>query len=107
MRDLMGMMKQAQELQEKMQNLQAEIAALEASGSAGAGLVTVTVDGKGGVTAVKIDPSLARPEDIEILEDLIVAAARDAKGKVEAQAEAKMRELTAGLPLPAGLKLPF
>src|SRR3712207_4756608 len=107
MRDLMGMMKQAQELQEKMQNLQAEIAALEASGSAGAGLVTVTVDGKGGVTGVKIDPSLAKPDELEILEDLIVAAARDAKGKVEAQVDVKMRELTAGLPLPAGLKLPF
>src|SRR3712207_4724591 len=107
MRDLMGMMKQAQELQEKMQNLQAEIAALEASGSAGAGLVTVTVDGKGGVTAVKIDPSLAKPPAIEILEDLLAAAARDAKAKVEAQAEAKMGELTAGPPPPAGLKLPF
>jgi DNA-binding YbaB/EbfC family protein len=107
MRDLMGMMKQAKELQDKMQSLQAEIAALEASGSSGAGLVTVVVDGKGGVTGVKIDPSLAKPDEIEILEDLIVAAARDAKSKVEAQAEAKMRELTAGLPLPAGLNLPF
>ncbi len=107
MRDLMGMMKQAKELQDKMQSLQAEIAALEASGSAGAGLVTIVVDGKGGLKSVKIDPSLAKPEELEILEDLIVAAARDAKGKVEAQAEAKMRELTAGLPLPAGLKLPF
>jgi DNA-binding YbaB/EbfC family protein len=107
MRDLMGMMKQAKELQEKMQGLQAEIAALEASGSAGAGLVTVVVDGKGGVKSVKIDPSLAKPDELEILEDLIVAAARDAKGKVEAQAESKMKELTAGLPLPAGLNLPF
>ena len=107
MRDLMGMMKQAKELQEKMQGLQAEIAALEASGSAGAGLVTVVVDGKGGLKSVKIDPSLAKPEELEILEDLIVAAARDAKGKVEAQAERKMGELTAGLGLPAGLNLPF
>ena len=107
MRDLMGMMKQAKELQEKMQSLQAEIAALEATGSAGAGLVTVVVDGKGGVKSVKIDPSLAKPEELEILEDLIVAAASDAKGKVEAQAQAKMQQLTAGLPLPAGLNLPF
>jgi hypothetical protein len=107
MRDLMGMMKQAKELQEKMQGLQAEIAALEASGSAGAGLVTVVVDGKGGLKGVKIDPSLLKPEELEILEDLIVAAARDAKGKVEAQAERKMGELTAGLGLPAGLNLPF
>ena len=107
MRDLMGMMKQAKELQEKMQGLQAEIAALEASGSAGAGLVTVVVDGKGGLKSVKIDPSLAKAEELEILEDLIVAAAQDAKGKVEAQAQAKMGELTAGLGLPAGLNLPL
>ncbi len=107
MRDLFGMMKQAKELQEKMQALQAEVAAMEASGSAGAGLVTVTVDGKGGLKTVKIDPTLMKPEEQEILEDLIVAAARDARGKVESQAEAKMRELTAGLPLPAGLTLPF
>jgi DNA-binding YbaB/EbfC family protein len=107
MKDLMGMMKQAKQLQEKMQGLQEEIAALEAVGISGAGLVTVTVDGKGGVKSLKIDPSLAKPDEIEILEDLIVAAARDAKGKVEAQAEAKMKELTAGLPLPPGLNLPF
>jgi len=105
--DLMGMMKQAKELQEKMQSLQTEIAAMEASGTSGAGLVTVTVDGKGGLKTVKIDPSLAKPEEIEILEDLIVAAARDARAKAETQAEAKMRELTAGLSLPAGLNLPF
>ena len=105
--DLMGMMKQAKQLQEKMQDLQTEIAALEASGTSGAGLVTVTVDGKGGLKSVKIDPSLAKPEELEILEDLIVAAAREARSKVDAQAEAKMRELTARLPLPAGLNLPF
>jgi hypothetical protein len=107
MRDFMGMMKQAQELQEKMQSLQAEVAALEATGAAGAGLVTVTVDGKGGVKGVKIDPSLAKPDEMEILEDLIVAAASDARGKAERLAEEKMKQLTAGLPLPPGLKLPF
>ena len=107
MADFLGMMKQAKQLQEKMQNLQAEIAAMEATGSSGAGLVTVTVDGKGGLKTVKIDPSLAKPEETEILEDLIVAAARDARGKAEAKAEAKMKELTAGLPLPPGLSLPF
>ncbi len=105
--DLMGMMKQAKELHEKMQNLQAEVAAMEASGTAGAGLVTVTVDGKGGLKSVKIDPSLAKPDELEILEDLIVAAARDARAKADAQTEAKMRELTAGLSLPPGLNLPF
>jgi DNA-binding YbaB/EbfC family protein len=107
MRDLMGMMKQAKELQEKMQRLQADIAALEASGASGGGLVTVTVDGKGTLKSVKIDPSLAKPDELEILEDLIVAAARDARAKVDAEAEAKMKELTAGLPLPPGLALPF
>lgn len=107
MRDLLGMMKQAKELQEKMGSLQAEIAELEASGASGGGLVTVTVDGKGLLKSVKIDPSLAKPDEMEILEDLIVAAAGDARAKVDGQAEAKMQELTAGLALPAGLKLPF
>jgi DNA-binding YbaB/EbfC family protein len=107
MRDLMGMMKQAKELQEKMQSLQAEIAALEATGNAGGGLVTVTVDGKGKVKAVKVDPSLLKPDELEILEDLIVAAAHDARLKVDTQAEAKMKDLTAGLPLPPGFSLPF
>jgi DNA-binding YbaB/EbfC family protein len=107
MRDFMGMMQQAKELQEKMQSLQAEIAALEATGSAGGGLVTIVVDGKGGVKSVKIDPSLAKPEELEILEDLIVAAAGDARGKAEAMAEDRMKSLTAGLGLPGGLKLPF
>jgi hypothetical protein len=107
MRDFMGMMQQAKELQEKMQHLQSEIAALEATGTAGAGLVTITVDGTGGVKSVSIDPSLAKPDELEILEDLIVAAARDARGKAEAMAEDKMKTLTAGLGLPGGFKLPF
>ena len=107
MRDFMGMMKQAAALQEKMQSLQTEIAALEASGSAGAGLVTVTVDGKGGLKTVKIDPSLMKPDEAEILEDLIVAAVTDARAKAETLAAEKMKALTAGLPLPPGLTLPF
>lgn len=107
MADFLGMMKQAKVLQEKMQGLQAEIAALEATGIAGAGLVTVTVDGKGGLKAIKIDPSLAKPDEIEILEDLVIAAANDARGKAEALAAEKMKALTAGLPLPPGFSLPF
>ena len=107
MRDFLGMMQQAKQLQEKMQNLQVEIEALEATGTAGAGLVTVTVDGKGGLKSVKIDPSLIKPDEVEILEDLLVAAVRDARGKAEALAEDKMKSLTAGLGLPGGLKLPF
>ena len=107
MADFLGMMKQAKVLQEKMQGLQSEIAALEATGIAGAGLVTVTVDGKGGLKAIKIDPSLAKPDEIEILEDLVIAAANDARGKAEAMAAEKMKALTAGLPLPPGFSLPF
>ncbi len=107
MKDLMGMMKQAKELQEKMQGLQEEVAAMEVSGSSGGGLVTVKVDGKGGLKAIKIDPSLAKADEMEILEDLIVAATNDARGKAEAAAQEKMQELTAGLPLPPGMKLPI
>jgi DNA-binding YbaB/EbfC family protein len=107
MRDFMGMMKQAAALQEKLKALQDEVAALEVSGSAGGGLVTVTVDGKGGLKSVRIDPSLVKPEEVEILEDLIVAAANDARGKAETMAAEKMKALTAGLPLPPGLNLPF
>ena len=107
MRDMFGLMKQASALQEKMQNLQAEITALEATGTSGGGLVTVAVDGKGGLKRVKIDPSLAKPEEMEILEDLIVAAANDARGKAETLAAEKMKSLTNGLPLPPGFQLPF
>lgn len=107
MADFLGMMKQAKQLQEKMQGLQTEVAALQASGTSGGGLVTVIVDGKGGLKSLKIDPSLAKPEEIEILEDLIIAAANDARGKAETLAAEKMKSLTAGLGLPAGLNLPF
>jgi hypothetical protein len=107
MHDLMGMMKQAKELQEKMQGLQEEVAAMEVSGTSGGGLVRVIVDGKGGLKSIKIDPSLAKADEIEILEDLIVAAANDARGKAEAAAQEKMQELTAGLPLPPGMTLPI
>ena len=107
MDDLMGMMKQAKELQEKMQGLQEEIAAMEASGMSGGGLVRVVVNGKGGLKSVKIDASLVKADEIGILEDLSVAAVNDARGKAEAAAQAKMQELTAGLPLPPGMKLPI
>lgn len=107
MDDLMGMMKQAKELQEKMQGLQEEIVAMEASGMSGGGLVRVVVNGKGGLKSVKIDASLVKADEIGILEDLIVAAVNDARGKAEAAAQAKMQELTAGLPLPPGMKLPI
>jgi len=105
MKDLMSVMKQAQQLQERMQKLQEELAALEIAGQSGGGLVSVTLNGKGEVRRVRIDPSLLKPEEGEIVEDLIVAAANDAKNKVEAALQAKMQELTGGLPLPPGLKL--
>ena len=107
MRDLMGMMKQAKELQERMQQMQEEIAALEVSGAAGGGLVSVTLSGKGEMRSLKVDPSLLNVGEGEILEDLIVAAHNDARAKADAKMAEKMQELTGGLPLPPGLKLPF
>lgn len=105
MRDLMGMMKQAQQLQARMQQMQEELAQMEVAGSSGGGMVAVTLNGKGEVKRVRIDPSLLKPDEAEIVEDLIVAAASDAKAKVDAEMQARMQELTGGLPLPPGLKL--
>ncbi|MEZ2130129.1 MULTISPECIES: YbaB/EbfC family nucleoid-associated protein [unclassified Sinorhizobium] len=107
MRDIMGMMGKVKEMQAKMEKMQAEIAELQAEGKAGGGLVTVTLNGKGEMLALKVDPSLFKEDDVEILEDLIVAAHKDAKDKAEALAAEKTRELTAGLPIPPGFKLPF
>ena len=105
--DLMGMMKQAKELQEKMQALQQEVAAIEVEGIAGGGLVTVVMTGKSEMKRLRIDPSLLKPEDAEILEDLIVAASNDARSRAEQVLADKMREMTGGLQLPPGLSLPF
>jgi len=105
--DLMGMMKQAKQLQEKMQAVQEEIAAMSVDGVSGGGLVAVTTNGKGDVKSVRIDPSLLKPEEVEILEDLIVAALSDARGKAEALVAEKMQAMTGGLNLPPGMKLPF
>ena len=105
MKDLMKMMQQAQEIQGRMQQLQDDLANLEVEGQSGAGLVKVKLNGKGDARAIKIDQSLIKPEETEILEDLIVAALQDAKGKVEAAVQAKMQEITGGLALPPGLKL--
>ncbi|HWE19534.1 MAG TPA: YbaB/EbfC family nucleoid-associated protein [Hyphomicrobiaceae bacterium] len=105
MKDLMKMMKQAQEIQGRMQQMQEELAALQVEGQSGGGLVRVTLNGKMEARSVKLDPSLLKPEDVEMLEDLILAAFQDAKGKVEAVLQEKMREVTGGLPLPPGLKL--
>jgi hypothetical protein len=107
MKDLMGMMQKAQELQAKMGEMQEQIKNIEATGSSGAGLVTVTLGGGGSLKGLKIDHSLMVDGDAEILEDLIIAAHADARGKVEAATNAKMQEVTAGMPLPPGMKLPF
>jgi nucleoid-associated protein EbfC len=105
--DLMGMMKQAKELQEKMQVLQEEVAALEVEGHAGGGLVSVVMTGKSEMKRLRIDPSLIKPEEAEVLEDLIVAAVNDARAKAEAVLADKMRAMTGGLQLPPGMTLPF
>lgn len=107
MKDLMGLMGKMQEMQSKMEDLQGEIAEIEAEGSAGGGLVKLTVGAKGEIRGLKIDPSLFKEDDVEILEDLIIAAHADAAAKAQGKAEEKMRELTAGLPIPPGMKLPF
>ena len=103
--DLMKMMKQAQEIQGRMQKLQDDLGQLEIEGQSGGGLVKVKLNGKLEARGLKIDPSLIKPQEAEILEDLIVAAFQDAKSKAEAAAQAKMQEITGGLALPPGLKL--
>jgi nucleoid-associated protein EbfC len=105
MADFMGMMKQAAQLQSKMQELQAELDQMEIEGTAGGGMVTVTLTGKGDLKGVKLDDSLIKPGEKEILEDLMVAAHADAKRKSEAVLQDKMKALTGGLPLPPGMKL--
>ncbi|MEP3628709.1 MAG: YbaB/EbfC family nucleoid-associated protein [Hyphomicrobiales bacterium] len=107
MKDIMGLMKKAGEMQAKMQEMQEEAANAEVVGTAGGGLVTVTLSGKGEMRGLKVDPSLLKEEEAEIMEDLILAAHNDAKGKSEAAMQEKMQEMTAGLPLPPGMKLPF
>lgn len=107
MKNLSGLMKQAQEMQVKMEEMQARLEAMETEGEAGAGLVTVTLNGKGTLRRIKIDPKVIDPADAEMLQDLIVAAHADAKRKVEARAAEEMQQVTAGLPIPPGMKLPF
>lgn len=105
MADFLGMMKQAAQLQQKMQALQAELDTIEVEGTAGGGLVTVTMTAKGDLKGVRIDDSLLKPEEKEIVEDLLVTAHADAKKKAEGTLQEKMKDLTGGLPLPPGMKL--
>jgi hypothetical protein len=103
--DFMGMMKQAAQLQTKMQELQAELDRIEVEGAAGGGMVTVKLSAKGDLKGVKIDDQLMKASDKEILEDLLVAAHADARRKAEAVMQEKMKGLTGGLPLLPGLSL--
>ena len=107
MKNLAGLMKQASQMQAKMQEMQAKIEAMEIEGSAGAGMVSVTLSGKGALKRLKIDPKLADPAEMEMLEDLIVAAHAEAKRHLEERTAAEMQAVTGGLNLPPGMKLPF
>ena len=107
MKNLGQMMKQAQEMQARMAELQAKLVEVEMTGASGGGMVQVTLNGKGEMRRVKIDKALMVPEESEVLEDLIVAATNDAKGRVEAHLSEEMSKLTGGLQLPPGMKLPF
>jgi nucleoid-associated protein EbfC len=107
MKNLGNMLKEAQKLQTRMAEMQQQLAEAEMTGMAGGGMVNVTLNGKGEMRRIKIDPSLADPNEMEILEDLVVAACNDAKAKIEAHLQEEMGKLTGGLPLPPGFKLPF
>src|ERR1039457_3024248 len=106
MADFMGLMKQAAQLQSKMQALQAELDTIEVDGTAGGGMVTVRLSAKGDLKGVTIDESLYKPSEKEILEDLLVAAHADARPKAEGVMQKKMKGLPAGLPLPPEMNLP-
>ncbi len=105
MPDFLGLMKQATELKSKMEAMQAELDRMEVEGTAGGGLVTLKISGKGDLRGAHVDDSLLKPDQKEILEDLIVAAHAEARRKLEAMLAEKMQAMTGGLPLPPGLKL--
>jgi nucleoid-associated protein EbfC len=107
MKNLGQMMKQAQEMQAKMAEMQARLDQVEMTGAAGGGLVQVTLTGKSDLRKIKIDKSLLDPNEVEVLEDLIRAAFSDAKARVESHMAEEMSKLTGGLKLPPGMKLPF
>ena len=107
MKDIMGLMKQAQAMQARVEEIQAELERLEVEGVSGGGLVRVTLTAKGALKGLSLDASLLKADEKEILEDLIVAAHADAKAKGEKAMEEKMKAVTAGLPIPPGMKLPL
>ena len=105
--DFLGLMKQAGQMQAKMQELQAELDQIEVEGAAGGGMVTVRLNAKGDLKGIKIDPTLLKPDEKEIVEDLLIAAHAEARRKADGVMQDKMKSLTGGLSLPPGLKLPF
>ena len=107
MKNLAGLMKQASQMQSKMEEMQTRLQTMEIDGESGAGMVRVTLNGKGDLRRIRIDPKIVDPADAEMLQDLILAAHRDAREKVDASAAAEMQKLTGGLQLPPGMKLPF
>ncbi len=107
MKNLGAMMKQVQEMQTRMQDLQERLEAMEIEGRAGGGLVSVVLSGKGALKTLRIDESLMKPEEREIVEDLIVAAHAEARAHMEEKVAAEMKDITGGLPLPPGFQLPM
>ncbi len=107
MKNLAGLMKQASQMQKKMEEMQERLEGLDIEGTAGAGMVTLTLSGKGALKSVRIDPRLADPAETETLQDLLVAAHAEARRKMEATAAEEMQKVTGGLSLPPGMKLPF
>jgi DNA-binding YbaB/EbfC family protein len=105
MADFLGLMKQAAELKSKMEAMQAELERIEVEGTAGGGLVALRLSGKGELKGVRVDDSLFKPDQKEIVEDLLVAAHSDARRRLESTLQEKMQALTGGLPLPPGMKL--
>lgn len=107
MKNFGNIMKQAQEMQTRFQEMQDTLAEAEVEGAAGGGMVKVTLTGKGQARAISIDPALVDPNDVEVLEDLVLAAINDARAKVDQRLQEETEKLTGGLPLPPGFKLPF
>ncbi len=107
MKNLSDIMKEVQSMQSRMAEMQAKLDQLAVTGQSGGGLVKVSMNGKFSATAIEIDPALMKPEEKEVLEDLLLAALSDAKSKAENLVAEEMKSVTGGLPLPPGMKLPF
>ncbi|MDC0986845.1 YbaB/EbfC family nucleoid-associated protein [Alphaproteobacteria bacterium] len=107
MKNLAQIMKQAQEMQSKMSEMQENLVNVEITGESAAGMVSVTLNGKGGMIRLKVDPSLINPSDAEVMEDLILAAHNDARSKVDARMQEETSKMMGGIELPPGMKLPF